>query len=164
MSQIYQMIRDAGVAAGDFDSLAPSLTVRVQDEYASQTAGSASTVDGRFTSFRAIIYLRGVNSGFSVSPNAVAAHEYGHFWSSYHLYLSRQGDWSSYLSYRGLAGDSRLDSSYGWDRAEIIAEDFRLLFGSAAVLAQQPKHMNPDIPDPRDVPGLRDFLLTGWAA
>ena len=48
-------------------------------------------------------------------------------WTLYHLYLSRQGDWSSYLSARGLEGDSRLDTSYAWSRTEIIADTMLML-------------------------------------
>jgi len=27
---------------------------------------------------------------------------------------------------------------------------------------ERPGHLNPDIPDPRNVPGLGDYLLTTW--
>ena len=109
---------------------------------------------------------------FTVQPDAQLAHEYGHAWTLYHLYLDRQLDWSSYLGTRWsaadgsttLATDQRLETSYVWAKAEIIADDYRLLFGSALAVSQRNAHMNPDIPDPRNVPGLGDFLRTRWAA
>jgi hypothetical protein len=165
--QIYDMLLGS---ARQLALIGPNLTIKVQDTYASQTVTSASASGGVYTSFRATIYLKGVSSTFVSQPDAVLAHEYGHAWSLYHLYMTQNGDWSRFLKARWtsadgsvtLATDPRLDSSYAWDRGEIIADDYRLLFGSAAAIAQRPVHMNTAIPDPRDVPGLRDFLLRTW--
>ena len=96
-------------------------------------------------------------------PDCIVAHEYGHAGTLHHLYMSQHGDWSSYLAARGLAGDPRVDSSYNWSKDEMIADDYRMLFGSAAAVAQA-GYINSEVADPRTVPGLRDFLLTGWAA
>ena len=158
--QIAQMLHENGLDT----TVGPRITVKVQDTYASTCAASASSSGGTFTSFAATIYLKGVNSSFSLQPDATLAHEYGHAWSLYHLYMSQNGDWTSYLEARGLAGNPNLDSSYAWDRNEIIAEDFRLLFGSEDAISQRPTHLNRDIPDPRDVPGLKTFLSDVWAA
>jgi hypothetical protein len=144
--------------------VAPNLTVRVQDAYASQAVTSATQVDGRYAGFRATLYLKGVNSGFASRPDDVVAHEYGHVWTMYHFFLSQQGDWGRYLQARGLTNDPRLDTSYTWDRGEIIADDYRLLFGTAAAIEQRPTHLNSEISDPRAVAGLRSFFLTSWAA
>jgi hypothetical protein len=159
--QIYDMLKPS---ARQLNLIGPTLTIKVQDTEASSTGTSTTQQDGRYTSFTAVIYLKGVNSNFVMQPDATIAHEYGHVWSLYHLYISRQGDWSSYLRARSLAGDDRLDSSYTWDRAEIIADDYRLLFGSATAIAQRSRHMNPYIADPRDVPGLRSFLEGTWTS
>lgn len=141
----------------------PHLTVKVQDKYASQAATAAGESGGVYTSFNATMYLKGINSGFSNQPDAVVGHEYGHVWSLYHLYLSQNGKWDAYLDFRELTGHLKLDTSYEWSRAEIIAEDYRLIFGSTAAIAQRPQHMNQEIPDPRKAE-LRDFLRDEWRA
>ena len=59
-------------------------------------------------------------------------------------------------------GDPRLDSTYVWSRMEIIAEDYRLLFGTpAAVSGMTP--LNPYITDARTISGYRDCLVSTWA-
>jgi hypothetical protein len=72
--------------------------------------------------------------------------------------------WTSADGSVRLSGDSRLDSTYKWNRAEIIADDYRLLFGSPLAISEAPLHMNRDIPQPSAVAGLRSFLLNTWAA
>lgn len=156
VDRIYQML----VANGLTTQIGPTLTVRVQDTFPSQTVTGAVKLGDRYTSFSATMYLQGVNSTFADRPNAILGHEFGHVWTTFHLYLSRQGDWSSYLSARGLVSEARLDSSYSWDRGEIIADDYRLLFGSSSAVSEMPAHLNPDLPDPRNVAGLKDFFLT----
>ena len=59
---------------------------------------------------------------------------------------------------RGLAGDTRLGTTYAWAPAEIAADDYRLLFGSEKAISTRPKHMNTAIPDPRSVKGLVDWM------
>ncbi len=152
--------------------IGPHLTIKVQDSYASQTTTAASMSGAIYTSFSAIIYLKGVNSTFVTQPDATIAHEYGHAWTLYHLYIDHYGVWSSYLEARWsvvggsvtLATDSRLDSSYAWTRREIIADDYRLLFGDSLAISERPQHLNPYIPAPKDVTGLRSFLLDVWGA
>lgn len=167
---IYTMLLENASAPGDFGEIAPTLTVRVQDQYASQTTTSTRSSGGVYTRFTATLYLKGSSSTFANQPHAQLSHEYGHVWTLYHLFMSRGGDWSPYLGYRWstssgttLAEDSRLDSSYGWDRAEIAADDYRLLFGSAAAVQERPAHMNSSIPHPSQMPGLRDFFVSTWA-
>lgn len=159
-TQIAQMLQDNGLDG----TVGPRLTVKVQDTYASQLTSATTSSGGSYTSFTATMYLKGVNSSFATTPDATLAHEYGHAWSLYHLYMSRGGDWTSYLQARGLADHPKLDTSYSWDRAEIIAEDYRLLFGSAEAIGQRPQHLNAEIADPRDVAGLRTFLAEVWTA
>jgi hypothetical protein len=158
--RIHQMLVENGLN----DQIGPSLTVKVQDSVVSQASTSASGVGTRYTSFSATIYLQGRNSSFASSPDAVLAHEFGHVWTLYHLYLAKQGDWSSYLQARGLAGHPKLDTEYSWDRKEIIADDYRLLFSSQTALGQWPTHMNRELPDPRQVAGLREFFTDSWSA
>jgi hypothetical protein len=165
--QIYSMLR---ASALELSVIGPHLTIKVQDTYASQCVTSAGTSGGVYKSFSATIYLKGVNSTFSTQPDAQLAHEYGHAWTLYHLYITHNGDWTSYLSTRWanvggsvtLAADARLDGSYAWSRSEIIADDYRLLFGSATAISERPSHLNADIPNPKDQPGLSDWFLTNW--
>lgn len=165
--QIYSMLK---ANALDLSTIGPHLTINVQDTYADSCSASAGTTNGVYTSFTAVIYLRGVNSTFSTQPDAQLAHEYGHAWTLYHLYITHNGDWSSYLNTRWttsdgsvtLATDSRLDSTYAWTRSEIIAEDYRMLFGSSLAKSERPAQMNTDIPQPTAEPGLSDFMLNTW--
>ncbi|MFL5799744.1 MAG: Ig-like domain-containing protein [Actinomycetota bacterium] len=167
--QIYDLLKPSAL---QLSLIGPHLTIEVQDTYSSQTTTSASSSGGVYTSFTATIYLKGVNSTFSVRPESQIAHEYGHAWTLYHLYMTQNGDWSSYLNYRWanadgsvrLGGDPRLDTTYTWNRFEIIAEDYRLLFGSSLAVSESPLHMNTDIPQPSSVTGLRSFLLNTWGA
>jgi hypothetical protein len=160
---IYDLLRPSAYQLG---LIGPSVTIKVQDTIASQTVTSAVSSGGTYQSFKATIYLKGVNSTFANQPDAQIAHEYGHAWSLYHLYMDHNRDWSSYLDARWanadgsvrLSGDAQLDSTYSWDRKEILAEDYRLLFGSAKAIAERPTQMNSSIPQPSNVPGLASFL------
>jgi hypothetical protein len=150
-------------AALDLDKVGPRLTISVQDTYSSQTSSwNAPDGNGGYTDWGATMYLKGVNDNFASRPDDILHHEYGHAWSGFERYLGHQGDWTSYLQARGLYGDSRLGSSYTWTVDEIIADDYRLLFGSSAAISERPTHLNTDIPDPRNVPGLQTFLGSTW--
>ena len=93
--------------------------------------------------------------------DAILFHEYGHAWSGYHEHVTQQdGDWSSYLAARGLAGDPRIGSGYAWYPEELIAEDYRQLLGSPTARAMP--QSNSDIPAAEDVPGLADFLRSTY--
>jgi hypothetical protein len=157
---VYRMLLENGLDT----TVGPTLAVRVQDLYPSQTVVSAQLVGGRYSNFRATMYLKGVTSTFANTPDAVVGHEYGHAWTLYHLYMDRQLDWSSYLAFRGLTGDPRLDLTYAWSKTEMIADDYRLVLGSALARAQQPWYINPDVAMPGDVPGFADFFRTVWAS
>jgi hypothetical protein len=157
--QVYQLLLESGLD----DQIGPSLTVRVQDVYPSSAATGASTSGGVYVNFNAVLYLSGVNSSFVSNPASVLSHEFGHVWTLHHYYLAQQADWETYLEARGLTGDPRLDSAYHWTVSEIIADDYRLLFGSPDAIAQRPTHLNPEILDPRKVPGLSEFLRDSFA-
>ena len=153
-SQVYGLLSQS---ARDLARVGPTLEIKVQTAYPSQAATSYGD------SFRAIIYLQATtNSNFTAHPEASVAHEYGHVWTLYWYYTAHSASWNAYLVARGLFGDPRLDSSYSWSVREIAADDYRLLFGSSAAVSQM-AHLNQDIPDPRNVAGLRSFLLNNWA-
>lgn len=95
------------------------------------------------------------------SPNFSVGHEYGLVWGHYYRWVIWNGSWDAYLEARGLLGDPRLESGQCWKRDEMIAEDYRKLFG--ATDAGFPSRIcNTDIPQPEDVLGLRDFLAMTW--
>ena len=142
--------------------IGPRLTVRVQTANASAASTTATKSDGVYTAFSATLYLQATStSTFTKSPDYVVAHEYGHVWSRYHYFLSHNGSWATYWDARGLTGDPRLDTTYKWATSEMIAEDYRLLFGTTAA-SSQAAQMNNEIPDARTVPGLGDFLRMRW--
>jgi Bacterial Ig domain len=165
-SQIYDLLKPSAL---DLPRIGPSLVIKVQDTVGSQTVTSAVGTPGSYTAFQATMYLKGVSSTFASQPDAQIAHEYGHVWSLFHLYIDHGGDWSSYLAARWstadgsvtLATDPRLGSSYTWDTREIIADDYRLLFGSAKAVSERPTHMNTSIPEPWNVDGLK-ASLANW--
>ena len=138
--------------------IGPALTIKVSAQWASSTTTSVNLVGGVYTGYKANTYLQANGtSAFSNQPDAIIAHEYGHAWSLYHLYITQQGDWTSYLRARGLAGNTNLDTSYMWNRKEILAEDYRLLFGTTSAQNEMTQ-MNYLIPDARQVAGLKAFL------
>ena len=65
---------------------------------------------------------------------------------------------ATYLAARGITGDARLDSGHAWNRNELIAEDYRQLFGTPNARATPQE--NRDLPQAAAVPGLRDFLAS----
>jgi hypothetical protein len=168
---VYQMLLENSSAPGDFAQIAPTLTIKVQDEKPSQAVTSVTSGAGVYSDFRAVVFLQAGTTTFSAKPDYAVGHEYGHVWTYYHHFMSQGGDWTPYLSERWanedgsvrLATDSRLDATYSWSKNEIIAEDYRLLFGSPSAISQKPTHMNRDIPHPTNVPALRDFFLSSWA-
>lgn len=94
------------------------------------------------------------------TPNYALAHEYGHVWANFYKWTYWGGSWDAYLEARGLLGDSRLGSTMCWRTDEIIAEDYRTLFGSGEALTLG--QCNKSIPKAVDVPGLKDFLALTW--
>jgi hypothetical protein len=142
----------------------PHLTIKVQTTYNTFTTTSAGTSGGVYANFNATMYLNASsNSLLLTRPDATIAHEYGAVWSMYHLYLTAQGSWTPWLQARGLVGDPRLDSSDVWSKGEMIADDYRMLFGTQAAQSEM-GYVNPDVPDPRTVAGLKDFFVNVWGA
>jgi hypothetical protein len=127
--------------------------IGTQTDCSTAVGGTQGSYSG-FSASLWISYLSWVDTG-----DEVLFHEYGHAWSLYNAYLVQQdGTLASYLNARGLTGDSRLGSSKTWDPKEMIAEDYRQLFGSATA-ASYPQ-ANWEIPPAASVSGLRDFLST----
>jgi hypothetical protein len=157
--QIHRMLVENGLDS----TIGHTLTVKVQDVFASQTTASASASGGVYQNYGAIIYLKGIDSTFAIAPDAVLGHEFGHAWTMYDLFLTQNNDWAAYLSFRGLLGDPRVDSTYNWSKNEMIADDYRLVMGSALAKSEMPGYINTDVPPPSAFPGFRDFFISTWA-
>jgi hypothetical protein len=159
--QIYDLLKPN---AYELSRLGPTLTIKVQNQVATQTASGASWTGNPpvYSNFSATIYLKATNSAFETAPDAGIAHEYGCAWTQYHLWISHAGDWNPYLTERGLLGNPSLDSNLNWSRNELIADDYRMLFGTQAAQDEQ-ADVNPYIADPRTVPGLKDWFVGYWA-
>lgn len=138
---------------------APTITIRFG--YGTATGGMTTTsygkVDGRFANYSARMWIPYVS--FAKRGDQILAHEYGHAWAGYFSTMVGQDDTlASYVRARGLEGDTRLNTSYAWTVGEMIAEDYRELFGSENAKAAD--QINREIPLAKDVPGLEDFLRT----
>jgi hypothetical protein len=129
-------------------------TVRFDFTQTGSTTTRAAQSNGVYVDFHATSNISYVSS---LDGDNELFHEYGHAWSLYYAYMV-QGDptLAAYLRARGLERDPRVGTSYGWSPLEMIAEDYRQLFGSDSGRAEA--QMNRDIPPPTDVPGLRTFL------
>jgi hypothetical protein len=146
------------VTAGLIGEEAPSVLIRFDwGTNGSNTTTSVADVNGTYSGYAAIVYVNYL--GWLDASDQELFHEYGHAWSFYYAYMVQQDPTLAlYLKARGLDGDQRVNSSYYWSADEMIAEDYRQLFGSPN--AQTASQMNRDIPPAKDVPGLRDFLAT----
>lgn len=88
----------------------------------------------------------------------LAVHELGH---AVDFRLMTEKRWAEYRKIRGLTDTTKYrdTSPHHKDRPrEVFAEDFRLLFGGE--LAAEKPHENPNLLDPQEVPGLKDFFLS----
>jgi hypothetical protein len=135
-------------------------TIRFDFAPTGSTSTTAYSAGGVYTSYAAtsnvsfVSWLDGDDGLF---------HEYGHAWSLYNAYMVQQDPTlAAYLRARGLAGDPRVGTSYAWNTREMIAEDYRQLFGTPS--ARAATQMNRDIPDAKDVPGLAAFLSDAFTA
>jgi len=132
-------------------------TTTVYFDFGTQTDATTSVAGspGSYHSFSASLWISYLS--WLDNTDAVLFHEYGHSWAIYNADLVQQDDeLTTYLQARGVAGDSRLYSSKAWDPREMIAEDYRQLFGSPSA-ASYPQ-ANTSLPRAADVPGLKDFL------
>jgi len=140
-----------------FGAEAPLTTVRFDYSTRSVTYVGYSGTAGSYSNYTAtsdVDYVYWLTNG-----DLPLFHEYGHAWSRYYSLIVQQDDTlSAYLQCRGLLGDSRLYSSAAWDPKEMIAEDYRQLFGSANA-ARYPQ-MNTAIPPASQISGLKTWLQT----
>jgi hypothetical protein len=150
---IYNALR-AGTLIG-----AEAATTTVYFDYGTQTDATTSATgqNGSYSGFQATLWIAYLSWLDADHQDQILFHEYGHGWANYNSKIVQQDDTlSSYLQARGIAGDSRLYSSKAWDPNEMIAEDYRQLFGSATA-ASYPQ-MNTAVPAAAQVAGLKDFL------
>ena len=133
---------------------APYATIRFDLLSTGTTTTAATALNGVYVSFHA---TSNISYHSWLEQNGELFHEYGHAWSLYYAYMVQQDPTlAAYLQTRGLTADPRIGTSYAWNPREMIAEDYRELFGDSN--AQADDQMNRDIPLAKDVPGLRDFL------
>jgi hypothetical protein len=145
----------ASVVAGLVGPEASRVVVLFDHGGASNTATSVAQVNGQYSGYQASVYI--AYDDWLDNGNTPVAHEYGHAWSLYYAYMVQQDPtMASYLAARGLTGDPRVDSSYAWNRREMIAEDYRQLLGAPS--ARSASQLNAAIPAASAVPGLGDFL------
>jgi hypothetical protein len=134
---------------------ASHVVVRFDSGSGSTTTTAVQQVNGSYSSFSAVSYV--TYSSWLDGGDATLTHEYGHAWSLYNAFIVQQDPTlAAYLAARGLAGDARVGTAYEWSPREMIAEDYRQLFGSAN--ARSSALMNTAIPAASAVPGLADFL------
>lgn len=152
-SQVFSALSQVSLLGDE----APATTVNFDYGTQNYTSVSVSGTAGSFSNYRATVYI--TLQGWLDSSDRILDHEYGHAWSNFYADMVQQDDtFSAYLKVRGIDGDPRLDTSHAWDRHELIAEDFRQLFGSAT--AQLAAQENSDLPPASQVSGLRDYLST----
>ena len=151
-------VHDA-IASALIGGEAPRTEVRFDFTEGSLTTTSAAKIDGRYSGYSAVSYVAYVP--WLDSGDDTLTHEYGHAWSLYNAYVVQQDpSLSAYLRARGLDGDSRVGSSYAWSARELIADDYRQLFGSANARSASP--LNTAILPAGQVPGLADFLANSF--
>lgn len=112
-----------------------------------------------------VLYLGGVDDIDALA--GLLAHEYGHHFTIY-WFVERYGRHPSdyagttWAALRGLADDPRVGGgAHEWDPAEIMAEDYRQLFGSPRALGSPAFLLEPQenrhLPLAHEVPGLAAY-------
>lgn len=131
------------------------------ESYGGDTTSAYTTTNGVSTNFSASSY---VTYASWLNNDGQLFHEYGHAWSLYYDTIVQQddGNMTGYLKARGLYGDTRVNSTYAWNAKEMIADDYRILFGTPSAAGYA--HLNTDIPQPQDVPGLKAYLAGAFMA
>lgn len=144
LASVQLMGPEAGTTTLNFDS-------------PSSSSDTISSVSGGppYSNFHATMYVS--FDSWVTSGDNVLVHEYGHSWSKYNADITQQDpSFASYLQARGLAGNPNLGTSWMWEPAELIAEDYRQLFGTPSA-ASYPQ-ANTAIPPAASVSGLKSFL------
>jgi hypothetical protein len=130
-------------------------------DYGTQTDAtwSVSGSNGTYSGFHANLWIAYLS--WLDNTDEVLFHEYGHDWGNYNAEIVQQDDtYGAYLKARGVYGDPRLYSSKAWDPNEMLAEDYRQLFGSPNAAAYP--QANTDIPPAAQVTGLKSFLQSTY--
>ena len=154
---IYDELHTGSLLGGE----RPRTTVRFDlgDTNVTHTLWGGS--EGAYTGYSATVDTDYVS--WLVVGNKSLFHEYGHAWSMYNAIMVHQTEsLDSYLEARGVLGEPRVASDVFWDPKEMIAEDYRQLFGSGQALTYP--QANSEIPRPVDVPGLADWLRTTFTS
>jgi len=170
-TSIYNLLKPNAL---DLALIGPHVTVQVQTGNPSSAGASASCCDagGGYYGFGSVIVVNpNSNSSFSAAPDALMAHEYGHAWTYYWMYMNpaNAGSWAAYDSFRWasaggaqvLAQSASLNTSYSWMDYEMAADDYRRLFGTPAAQSQL-AFLNAGVPDSQQVTGLAAFFLDTW--
>ncbi|HEX3564473.1 MAG TPA: fibronectin type III domain-containing protein, partial [Acidimicrobiales bacterium] len=156
--QVYQALAQGGLVGGEgasetirFDDLAPSAS--------SSTSASYATINGSIQNFTAVTSIGWESWLFH--GDQTLFHEYGEAWGEFYSFDGQQDPgFAAYLKARGLYGNSNVGSSLAWQPAEMIAEDYRELFGDST--AQAAPQMNTSIPPASQVSGLASFLAGAY--
>ncbi len=128
------------------------------DFYASNFTSSAAIQDnyGPYQNYHSTAYV--TFESWLDTTDRTLFHEYGHAWSQYYgLIIQQDPELIEYQKVRGIYGDSRVNTTYPWQVREIIAEDYRQLFGT--VNTATGGQINEYIPLAKDVPGLKEYLM-----
>lgn len=170
-NSIYQLIK---ANALDLTTLGPTVNVFVTTGNPSAETSSAACCDasGHYYNYKAWIFLNPSSTqNFSVIPDAIASHEYGHAWTWYWFFMNpaNNGSWAAYNNFRWanstgtqvLAQNSSLNTTYNWMDYEMAADDYRVLFGTPAAVSGL-GYMNSSVPYPTQVTGLATWLLNTW--
>lgn len=129
------------------------------DYGASYTVVGVSGAPGSYANYQATVDLR--YTDWVDQFDLPLFYEYGHAWSEYYMYIVQQDPGlTSYLRARGLNGNPAIGSNLLWDPTELIADDYRQLFGSAN--AESYAQNNTAIPAASQVFGLKDFLQSSF--
>jgi hypothetical protein len=143
--------QQGGLLTAEPSNVVVRFDVNAGNSCVTSVAGSAGSYSG-FSASVWFSYLSWLDDG-----DRGLFHEYGHAWTIYYEQIVQQEDgWGSYLAARGLTGDSRLYSDKNWDPREMIAEDYRQLFGSPN--ARSYALANTEIVPADQVPGLADWM------
>jgi chitodextrinase len=149
---IYDILRKGNLIGAELGST----TIRMGiGAYTATGSSYGSNTNGTYINYAAINTITWQT--WLVAGENALFHEHGHVWAGYFSTMVQSDPkLNEYLKIRGLTGDLRVDSSYGWSRHELIAEDYRQLFGSPD--GRKGGQANGELPPAKDVPGLEDYL------
>lgn len=152
-TEVVAAIESGNLRGGEQSTTTVRFGFRSDPAFCSTSVGGSP---GTYRGFRATCSVD--YTSWLLTRHEVLFHEYGHAWAEYHRTIVNQwGDLDPYLGARGIdPEDDRLGTSHAWSPGEMIAEDFRQLFGSDS--AREPRQENTDIAPAATVEGLADWL------